>query len=112
MSKSYKKFHVVKDHNKGQKQLANRKIRRTNKLDPLKGGDYKKMYPTWDICDYCWVWTKEDAIAEWYEEEGEHYTKPGEIRKRGDRRSYPWRHNRFGTLEKWLEYWEKCVRRK
>lgn len=100
MSRSYRKFHVVKDHNKGQKQLANKKIRRTNKLDSLKGGDYKKIYPTWDICDYCWVWTKEDAIAEWYEEEAEHY------------KGYAWRHSRFGTLENWLNYWEKCVRRK
>lgn len=100
MSRSYRRFHVVKDHSKGQKQLANRKVRHTYKLDQLKGGKYKKMYPQWDICDYCWIWTKEDAIASWYEEESEHYN------------GYAWRHEKFGTLEEWLKYWDKCVKRK
>ena len=100
MSRSYRKYYVTKDHNKGQKQLANRKVRRVNKLDPLKGGNYKKLYPQWDICDYCWRWTKEEAIESWYEEEAEHYN------------GYAWRHDRFGTLENWLNYWEKCVKRK
>lgn len=100
MSHSYRKYYVTKDHNKGQKQLANKKVRRTNKLDPLKGGDYKKLYPTYDICDFCWRWTRGEAIEEWYEEEAEH------------NKDYPWRHERFGTLENWLNYWEKCVKRK
>ncbi len=100
MSRSYRKFHVVKDHNKGQKKVANRKVRRTNKLKPIKRGNYKKMYPQWDICDYYWCWTKEEAIAEWYEEESEHY------------KGTAWRHNKFGTLKKWLNYWAKCVQRK
>lgn len=100
MSRSYRKFYAAKDNDKRQKQLANKKVRHTNKLDPLKGGEYKKIYSTWDICDYYCVWTKEDAVAEWYEEEAEHY------------KGYAWRHSRFGTLENWLNYWEKCVRRK
>lgn len=100
MSRSYKRFYVTKDHNKGQKQLANRKLRRTDKLLPLKGGEYKKISEQWDICDYCWIWTKEEAIASWYEEEAEHY------------KGMAWRHSRFGTLENWLKYWEKCVKRK
>ena len=101
MSHSYRKFHAVKDHNKGQKQYANKKIRRNNnKLYPLKGGNYKKMYPQWDISDYNWIWTKEDAIIEWYEEEAEHY------------KYYAWRHERFGTLENWLNFWSRCVKRK
>ena len=100
MSRSYKRNYRTKDHNKGQKELANRKIRRTNKLHPFKGGDYKKFYPTWDICDYNWLWTKEEAIDIWYEEESEHYEGKA------------WRHAMFGTLEKWLQYWEKCTRRK
>ena len=100
MSRSYRKFHVVKDHNKGQKKIANRKVRRTNKLKSIKRGNYKKMYPQWDICDYYWCWTKEEAIAEWYEEESEHY------------KGTAWRHNKFSTLKKWLNYWAKCVQRK
>lgn len=58
------------------------------------------MYPQWDICDFWWTWTKEEAIEKWYEEESEHYT------------GYAWRHNEFGTLEKYLNYWEKSVKRK
>ena len=100
MSRSYKKFPVTKDHNKGQKQLANRKVRRTDKLHPLKGGEYKKLYPTWDICDFCWIWTEQDAIDSWYEEEAEH------------NKDWPWRHKEFGTLENWLNYWKRCVKRK
>jgi len=101
MSRSYKRFYVVKDHNKGQKQLANRYLRRNNnKLYPFKGGNYKKFYPQWDICDYCWIWTKEEAIEAWYEEESEHY------------KGYAWRHDKYQTFKKWLNYWEKCVKRK
>ena len=100
MSRSYRRNHFVKDHNKGQKDLANRKLRRTNKLTPLKGGDYKKYSEQWDICDFNWSWTREDAIAKWYEEEADHY------------KGMDWRHESFGTLEKWLNYWEKCVKRK
>ena len=44
MSRSYKKNHNVKDHSKGQKQIANRIFRRNNKLNPYKGGSYKKVY--------------------------------------------------------------------
>lgn len=100
MSRSYKRNYRTKDHNKGQKELANRKIRRVNKLYPFKGGNYKKLYPTWDICDYNWIWTEKEAIDSWYEEESKHY------------KGQAWRHKRFGTLEKWLQYWAKCVKRK
>lgn len=100
MSRSYKRFYVTKDHNKGEKTRANRKIRRTNKLNSIKRGSYKKLYPQWEICDYCWTWTKEEAINSWYEEETEHY------------KGMAWRHAEFGTLEKWLNYWSKCVKRK
>lgn len=100
MSRSYRKNYFVKDHNKGQKQLANRRLRSTYKLLPLKGGNYKKCYPQWDICDYLWYWSKEYAIQEWYEEEAKHY------------KFYAWRHKEYKTLENWLNYWKKCVRRK
>lgn len=101
MSRSYHKYHVCKDHNKGQKQIANRHLRRNeNKLFPLKGGNYKKFYPQWDICDWCWRWTREEAIEDWYVEEAEHF------------KGYAWRHERYQTLENWLSYWAKCVKRK
>ena len=100
MSRSYRKSPRIKDHNKGVKRLANKKIRRVNRLTPLKGGNYKKMYPTWDICDYNYYWSIEEAKDSWYEEESEHY------------KGYAWRHERFKTLENWLSYWAKCVKRK
>lgn len=101
MSKSYHKYYIYKDHHKGQKQIANRHLRKNkNKLYPLKGGDYKKLYPQWNICDWRGKWTREEAIEEWYEEECDHWG------------SFTWRHDRYHTLENWLNYWEKCVKRK
>lgn len=101
MSRSYKKHYRTKDHNKGQKQKANQHLRRgKNKYLNLKGGDYKKLYPQWEICDWNWRWTREEAIESWYEEESDHYT------------GMTWRHDRYKTLENWLSYWEKCVKRK
>lgn len=101
MSRSYRKNPMVKDHNKGQKRIANQTLRRNNnKLESLKGGNYKKMYPQWDICDWCYVWPMQDAIDSWYEEEADHY------------KGWAWRHEQYKTLENWLNYWEKCVRRK
>lgn len=108
MSRSYKKHPVVKGNCKGQKQVANRKIRRVDKLTPLKGGSYKKLYLTWNICDFRSRWTEEDAITEWYEEETEMY----EENNINSWRHYPWRHERFGSLENWLNYWRRCVKRK
>lgn len=101
MSHSYRKDCRIKDHNKGQKRLANKKVSKNkNKFLQLKGGNYKKLYPQWDICDWNYRWTKEEAIAQWYEEEFEHYI------------GSDWRHERFKTLENWLKYWAKCVKYK
>ena len=106
MSRSYKHNYRCKDHSKGQKQKANQKVRNgKNKYRPLKGNDYKKLYPQWDICDWNYQWTKEEAIQDWYEEEADHYRKK-------DGGNLGWRHEKFKTLERWLNYWEKCVRRK
>lgn len=55
MSRSYKKFPLVKDKNPGMKQLANRKFRRSNKFDDIpmnEHGYYKKCMESYDICDY------------------------------------------------------------
>ena len=37
----------------------------------LKGGQYKKLYETWDICDYGWVTTWEEyweSCQRWHQE--------------------------------------------
>lgn len=51
MSRSYKKVPCYKDYNRGMKQCANRHLRR-NYLDISSGGAYKKLFCSYDICDY------------------------------------------------------------
>lgn len=90
MSRSYKKHPRVKDPaNKYEKRFANKKVRNSDNIPPR--GGYKKVYCSWLISDYCWIWTKKQAIQRW--EKGEAYSG-------------------FKTLEEWLNYWEKCTRRK
>ena len=94
MSRSYKKHPYVKDPaDKRMKRYANKKVRHTK--DIPNGKAYKKVFNSWAISDYQWIWTKEDAIREYKNAKNYSYTK---------------RH--FETLEKYLIYWEKCVRRK
>lgn len=54
MSRSYKKNHIVKDHNSGEKNYANRRVRHVpiELTDTLQGGGYTRHYESWDICDY------------------------------------------------------------
>lgn len=103
MSRSYKKHPYVTDHHvktsKKRKRFANKTIRQDKTFD-MNGSSYKKRYCSWDICDYRYQWTREEAIKEWYEEESDHYD------------GYAWKHKRFSSLEEWLNYWEKCVKRK
>ena len=104
MSHSYKKNPIVKDNGKGKKdskRIANHKVRR-NKYIPLTGGNYKKMYESWDIADYVCRYTLEEAIADWYEEEEEHHFENsfGKIQ---------WRHDKYHTLENWIRHWKKMM---
>ena len=103
MSRSYKKNPVVTDKSSGtklMKRIANRRVRRSLKNDEDMPArlQHKKMTESWDICDYRWRMTREDAIN-WYEYAIEH--KASDYFKK-----------RYPTLEAWLEYWEKCYRRK
>lgn len=102
MSRSYKRFPTVKDHNRGQKRLANKKLRRNkNKYTLMQNGEYKKHYEQWNICDWNWYWSKQEAIDSWYEEESPHYKK-----------EIAWRHKYYKTLENWLNYWARLAYRK
>ena len=70
ISRSYKRTPWCGDHKgKQKKRIANQTVRAWLKQHPeaiLKGGDYKKLYETWDICDYGSVWTWEQELAwEW-----------------------------------------------
>lgn len=51
MSRSYKKVPCYKDYNRGMKQRANRYLRRSY-LDIPSGRAYKKLFCSYDICDY------------------------------------------------------------
>ena len=51
MSRSYKRVPCCKDHNRGMKKTANRYVRR-NHLAVPSGMAYKKLFCSWDICDY------------------------------------------------------------
>lgn len=51
MSRSYKKVPCCKDYNRGMKQRANRHLRR-NYLDIPSGMAYKKLFCSYEICDY------------------------------------------------------------
>ena len=103
MSRSQKRSPFIIDHHvrttKEQKKIANKKVRR-NKFFDISGNSYRKIYPSYNICDFKWIWTKEEAIQEWYEEEKPHYHR------------YAWRHSNYKNLKDWLSYWAKTVNRK
>ena len=75
MSRSYKKTPWCGD-NKGtqKKRQAWKVVRQWLKDNPditLKGGQYKKLYETWDIRNYGWITTWEeywDSCQKWHQE--------------------------------------------
>lgn len=101
MSRSYKKHLRTKDSaNKNMKRFANKKVRTNQDNLPSKGKSFKKIFESWEISDWNWYRSKREAIEEWEEEESPHYI------------GLAWRHERFKTFEKWLQYWEKSIKRK
>lgn len=94
MSRSYKKHSFCKDSStKKMKKYANKKVRHTK--DIPNGKAYRKVFPSWDISDWNWYWSKLDAIKKY--------------QSRGPQDKYL---DDFETLEKYLLYWEKCTKRK
>lgn len=104
MSRSYKKNPYVTNHkrkvSKIAKRIANHSFRQQIKKDEEMSArpQHKKMTDGYDISDYSFRMTREDAI-QWYENEMEN-----------DATEYF--KKRYPTLESWLKYWEKCYRRK
>ena len=63
MSRSYKKHPRVKDSaDKFMKKYANKKIRRAK--DIPSGKAYKKVFESWDISDWNWIWIKKKKLKE------------------------------------------------
>lgn len=85
MSRSWKKNAYAGDHKgKGKKRVANSKVRMYLKnLDNiLQNSDYKKIYETWDICDYgaLYTWKQywEHTLYSWYKWGHKYYPFPDE----------------------------------
>lgn len=74
MSRSYKKTPIVKDHTKGMKQLANRKVRRQKDVPQFAG--YKKLFCSYDICDWVFRESFEEYLSRERRTEKEWNIKP------------------------------------
>lgn len=82
MSRSYKKTPWSGDRKgKDKKRTANHKVRNWLKRHPdvtLNGNSYRKIYESWDICDYggieTWEQYWESAVRVWYR--WRYYYKP------------------------------------
>ena len=109
MSRSYKKNPVSKDNQRGGAQYAKRRSAHRSRNLPVESEDgetlmssrsaFKKIFrDQYDIHDYVYRWSREEAIVEY-----ESAQKSPE--------EYRWM-KRYPTLESFLNYWEKCVRRK
>ena len=105
MSRSYKHSPICTDytrkHTKFAKRQANIRVRRSRGL--YNGGNYKKLYCSWDIHDYCSYWTKNKAIN-YYEHEV--YFFDGKCIFAYDREEFP-------TAKKFIDkHWKKYYYRK
>ena len=96
MSRSYRKHPICKDAaGKFMKRFANKAVR--HNLDIPNGKAYKKCFESWNISDWCYLWSKEEAIKDY---------------ERAQTKEYSWIRDHFDTLEQYLIYWEKCTKRK
>ena len=63
MSRSRKKFPMVKDNGRSktwQKRQANKKVRNTEDIEDGKA--YKKEYNSWNICDWKWYLPEDEKV--------------------------------------------------
>lgn len=65
MSRSYKKVPCCKDHNRGMKKYANRYVRRNYLIVP-SGKAYKKLFCSYNICDYKFIESFQSYQKGWY----------------------------------------------
>lgn len=102
MGKSYRKQPVWKDHNRGMKELANRKVRRAlnrNHELHLPHKSYKKFCESYDICDYLSLVPK--SFEEYYRQEVNDWYR---------RQSQPWWKDvpfpeRKKTYREWMKWY-------
>lgn len=70
MARSYRKTPIIKDRTKNAKKHANRKVRRLK--DIPSGGQYRKYYSQYDVCDWVFYKTLNQAIVDWYRHQAPH----------------------------------------
>ncbi|MBD5142611.1 MAG: hypothetical protein HDT22_03240 [Ruminococcus sp.] len=109
MSRSYKKFPVVKDrastskNRQKPKTFANRTVRRSKIIPSGKAG-FKKLYCSWNICDYRFLsrYSNEKFLKKAWDN-GDMYIH---VARWGDFRE------RFQSYEEALQDWKRCYVRK
>lgn len=109
MSRSRRKSQFVTDnhgHNfrrKFMKKYSNKSLRSRlkNSDELMQGSEFKKHFESWDICDYKYFWSKEDAIDTYYRRIHENGKYGGVNRS--------WFARRYPTLNDWLKYYYKTV---
>lgn len=91
MSRSYRKHSYWKDsqrtnlpHRLYSKTIANRMVRRTS--DVPNNSSFKKVYDSWDICDYAIKMTENELREQW---------------ENGDE----WLHRRFRNYKQAYRWW-------
>lgn len=62
MSRSYKKSPVIADRNPWAKRQANKAVRKYKGFIP-NGGAFKKIYCSYDICDYKFMYTLQEYLC-------------------------------------------------
>lgn len=100
MSRSYKKNPIIKDNGKGKKDkkaIANSRVRNQLKNEDYiiaNGCAYKKEYESWNIADYVFRFTEDEARH--------HYEEMSKDSK--------WFRDKWPTLESFMNYWKKHYR--
>ena len=96
MSRSYKKNTYCNDgatpRTRIAKRFANKAVRRAEDIECNKHGNYKKVYDTWNIHDYRYKVTWEEAKKDY--EEKDYLQK------------------RYPTLKSYYRHWYKCFKSK
>ena len=102
MSRSYKKNPIANDGSANStqhsKRLASRRLRRSlnNSDELLQGSKYKRHTCSYDIHDYSFRFSWEDARKDYY----------------GCYQRYSWFREEYPTLEDYYKWWAKYYKRK
>lgn len=101
LSRSFKKTPINKYGKMISKTQANRKFRREKyasdeNFPSHKRNAYKNVTNRWEINDCVDYWSKEQAAAAYKNNYSE----------------YSWFREEYPTLDDYLQYWEKCCKRK